>query len=150
MALSFNTCHFENVEQTFSIMKIKASSVSPHTFSHSSSAVLRLSFASPSEVKKSGGDLCRCMRRNSSRPYDVVLLLQNTSSSSQREWVCVCARRDSICVRFLLLFCIHLWRLLCVGFHFDIVNLSNVLCLVVCVWEETFETYFIHLICWLK
>lgn len=67
-------------------MKIKAYvSLSSHVLSHLSAAVLRLvSFASPSEVKKSGGDLCRCMHRNSSRPYDVVLLLQHEQLESER------------------------------------------------------------------
>lgn len=67
-------------------MKIKAHvSLSSHVLSHLSAAVLRLvSFASPSEVKKSGGDLCRCMHRNSSRPYDVVLLLQHEQLESER------------------------------------------------------------------
>ncbi len=58
-----------------------------------------------SEVKKSDDDLCRCMHRNSSRPYDLVFLLKNMSQGEQSECVCVCC---DICAYHLFMLCVHM------------------------------------------
>ncbi len=59
-----------------------------------------------SEVKKSDDDLCRCMHRNSSRPYDVVFLLKNMSQGEQSECVCVCVLRH-MCLSLIHALCTH-------------------------------------------
>lgn len=58
--------------------------------------------------KSQDDDLCRCMHRNSSRPYDVVFLLKNMRNTCQGEQSgCVCVSWH-MCLSLIHALCTHM------------------------------------------